>query len=139
MGTDEKAASCICIFFFFFFFLDAHFCGCGVFPVGLVHYSQDPQTSFLLKLSLKIDLTTLFTYLKIIVLQCFQFLVSVFSKISYIQAHPMYAFGLRFWFVRLRFPFSFSLFIYLFIEKRFHVGVCLSVGPMHCARDPLPL
>ena len=64
--------------------------------------------------SLKMDLTVLFTYLKIILLQCFQFLVSVFSKISYIQAHPMYAFGLRFWFVRLCFPFSFSfLFIYL--------------------------
>ena len=97
-----------------FFFLDAHFCGCDVFPVGLVHCSQDPQTSFLLKISLKMDLTALFTYLKIILLQCFQFLVSVFSKISYIQAHPMYAFGLRFWFVRLHFPFSFSyLFIYL--------------------------
>ena len=98
----------------FFFFLDAHFCDCGVFPVGLVHCSQDPQTSFLLKISLKMDLTALFTYLKIILLQCFQFLVSVFSKINYIQAHPMYAFGLRFWFVHLRFPFPFS-FIYLFI------------------------
>ena len=71
-------------FLLLFFFLDAHFCGCDVFPVGLVHCSQDLQTSFLLKLSLKMDLTALFTYLKIILLQCFQFLVSVFSKISYI-------------------------------------------------------
>ena len=41
--------------------------------VSPVHYSQDPQTFFLTKHSLKMDLTALFTHLKIILLQCFQF------------------------------------------------------------------
>ena len=54
-----------------------------VTPVGPVHCSRDPQTSFSVTFLLKIGLTALFTHLKIILLQCFQF--SVFSKISSIQ------------------------------------------------------
>ena len=50
------------------------------------------------------------------------------------------AFGLCFWtaFLHLRFLF---LFVFSFFnwERCFHVGCCLSVGPMHRARDPLPL
>ena len=34
--------------------------------------------------------TTLFTHLKIILLQCFQFQFSVSAKISSIQTHPLY-------------------------------------------------
>ena len=41
--------------------------------VGPVHCLWDPQTFFLVKLSLKMGLTALFTRLKIILLQCFQF------------------------------------------------------------------
>ena len=43
-----------------------------------MHCSRDPQIFFFNKLLLKISLTVLFTYLKIILLQCFQF--SVFSS-----------------------------------------------------------
>ena len=43
----------------------------------------DPQTSFLAKFSLKIGLTALFTHLKIILLQYFQF-----STINDIQTDP---------------------------------------------------
>ena len=41
--------------------------------VGPMHETHKPL--FSIKLSLKIDLTTLFTHLKIILVQCFQFLV----------------------------------------------------------------
>jgi len=43
---------------------------------------------FLTTFSLKIGLTIQFTYLKIILLQCFQF--SIFNKLSYIQTEPKY-------------------------------------------------
>ena len=56
----------LCFFFFFFFWEKRVF-------VGPVHYSWDSQTSFSAKLSLKMDLTALFTHLKIILLQYFQF------------------------------------------------------------------
>ena len=45
------------------------------FCVGPVHCSRDPQVRILTIFSLKLGLTILFTYLKIILLQCFQFLV----------------------------------------------------------------
>ena len=41
---------------------------------------------FSTKFSLKMDFTALFTYLKMILLRCFQFLI--FSKINDIQTHP---------------------------------------------------
>ena len=53
------------------------------FPVGPVHYSQDLQILYLVKKKLKMDLTVLFIYLKIILLQYFQF-----SIISGIQTDP---------------------------------------------------
>ena len=53
--------------------------------MGPVHYSRDPQVLFLAKFSLKLDPMTLFTQLKIILLQCFQFLA-----ISGIQTDPKY-------------------------------------------------
>ena len=48
-------------------------CLCLAFLVGPVYYLQDPQVLFSTKFSLKLDLMTLFTHLKIILLQCFQF------------------------------------------------------------------
>ena len=51
--------------------------------MGLMYCLRDPQTFFLTKILLKMSHMTLFTHLKIILLQCFQFLV--FSKISGIQ------------------------------------------------------
>ena len=54
--------------------------------VGQVHCSRDPQILFSAKKTLKLGLTALFTYLKIILLQYFQ--ISIFSKIRGIQTHP---------------------------------------------------
>ena len=56
----------------------ALFSGSHALFIGLINI-------FLIKLLLKIDLT-IFTHLKIILLQCFQF--SIFSKISSIQTYP---------------------------------------------------
>ena len=55
-----------------------------IFSVGLVHYSWDSQVQILANFSLKLGLTVLFTYLKIILLQCFQF-----SVINGIQTDPI--------------------------------------------------
>ena len=81
------------LFFSFFF---KRVCGCYEFPVGPVHCSQDPQCTgstkqctgptmhgihkplYSTNFSLKMSLIALFTYLKIILLQCF----SVFSGIQ---------------------------------------------------------
>ena len=55
------------------------------FFVGPVHYLQNLQIRNSLKFSLKLSPTALFTHLKIILLQYFQFLT-----ISDIQADPKY-------------------------------------------------
>ena len=65
-----------CTFFFSFFFF--------FFP-ACVSALGDKCTIHVLK-NLKMDLTVLFTHLKIILLQCFKF--SVLAKISCIQMDP---------------------------------------------------
>ena len=57
-----------------------------------VHCSWTHKFHFLSIFSLKMSPTVLFTYLKIILLQCFQFSVFSFSKISSIQTHPKSSF-----------------------------------------------
>ena len=47
----------------------------SVFFVGLVHCSRDPQVQISAKIKLKLGPTILFKHLKIILLQCIQFLV----------------------------------------------------------------
>ena len=56
---------------------------------GFVHYLLTYKLYFLTTFSLKIGLTVLFTYLKIILLQCFQFQLSVSAKISSIQTDSL--------------------------------------------------
>ena len=53
-----------------------------------VHALLGPTTTLFRKKILKMGLTALFTHLKIILLQCFQFSVS--AKISYIQTDPKF-------------------------------------------------
>ena len=60
---------------------EAHFPVEVFFLVGLMHCSRDPQVPCSATFSLKLGLTTLFTHLKIILLQCFQF--SIFSNKQY--------------------------------------------------------
>ena len=53
-----------------------------------VHCLRTHKFHFLSIFSLKMGPTVLFTYLKIILLQCFQFLVFNFRKINSIQINP---------------------------------------------------
>ena len=55
------------------------------FPVGPVHNARDPQVLYSVKKTLKLGHTVLLTYLKIILLQYFQFLI-----ISGIQTDPKF-------------------------------------------------
>ena len=52
-----------------------------IFSMGLVHYLRDSQVWISANFSLTLSPTALFTYLKIILLQCFQF--SVFNNKRY--------------------------------------------------------
>ena len=55
---------------------------------AFVHCSRSHKFYFSAIFSLKMDSTVLFTHLKIILLQYFQFLIFSFSKISSIQTDP---------------------------------------------------
>ena len=75
-------ASCVWPFFFFFFFL-FFVCMCVCVEKHVLWLSSGSRALFmgptnlffLTKFLLKMGLTSLFTYLKIILLQCFQFSV----------------------------------------------------------------
>ena len=89
-------------FFSFFFFLACVLEVCGycswivaanvgysIINSASVHCLQTHKYHFLTIFSLKMDPTTLFKHLKIILLKSFQFSVFNFSKISSIQTDPM--------------------------------------------------
>ena len=86
-GLDLRFLCCV---FTFFFFLNNRFCWLFNVNNALVYCSRTYKFHFLATFSLKICLTVLFTHLKIILLQCFQFSVFNFSKISSIQTDPNY-------------------------------------------------
>ena len=62
---------------------NALLCTPTFFSMGLIYCSQDPQVQNLANITLKLGLTTLFTHLKIILLQYFQF-----STTNSIQTDP---------------------------------------------------
>ena len=73
LDTNEMHL-CLRFFLFFCFCFEKHISvAVVVFPADPMYCSRDPQTSFSTKLSLKIGLMALFTHLKIILLQYFQF------------------------------------------------------------------
>ena len=91
LDLDYFASDCVYVCFFF------SFCAV-VFDFSTYHCSQqnkhtsgfrarftDLQTSLFNNFSLKMGSTALFTHLKIILLQYFQFSVFSFNKISFIQ------------------------------------------------------
>ena len=83
-STCLDTTTSVCVLAFFFFWEERFTWLCTVQWVSsLVHCLRDLQTSFSVKISLKMGLTALFTHLKNILLQCFKFLV--FSRISDIQ------------------------------------------------------
>ena len=75
---------------FHFFFFPAAKLDFSTVNSASVHYSRTHKYYFLTTFSLKMGPTALFTHLKIILLQCFQFSVFSFSKISYIQTDPRF-------------------------------------------------
>ena len=82
-----SAASAFPQFFFFSSFQPQWLTRSSV-NSALVHCSRSHKLHFLSTFSLKMGPTALFTYLKIILLQYFQFSVFSFSKISFIQTDP---------------------------------------------------
>ena len=72
-------------FLFFFFFSQPQLLTKFSVNSALVHCSQTHKLQFLATFLLKMILTVLFTYLKIILLQYFQFSVFNFNKINSIQ------------------------------------------------------
>jgi len=65
----------LCAFSNFFFFFRAGFVDFSTVNSVLVHYSRTHKHYFFVTFSLKMGSTVLFTRLKIILLQCFQFSV----------------------------------------------------------------
>ena len=86
-GLDPRFLHCVLRFHFFFsfFFFNSRFCWLFSVNIAPMHCSQTHKFHFSTTFSLKMGSTTLFTHFKIILLQCFQFLVFNFSKISSIQ------------------------------------------------------
>ena len=84
-GLDPCFLHCVLRFHFFFFFFNSQFCWLFSVNSVSVYCSQTHKFHFSVTFSLKMGPTALFTHLKIILLQCFQFLVFNFSKISSIQ------------------------------------------------------
>ena len=79
--------SCRCVFWIFFFFKPYYLIKSTLKSTS-VHCLRTHKFRFSVTFSLKIGPTILFTHLKIILLQCFQFQFSVLTKISSIQTEP---------------------------------------------------
>ena len=89
-----RFAFSVFFFFFFFFFFFTRFALGDNYHCSRIIATlfMGPTTTLFRKKILKMGPTALFTHLKIILLQCFQFSVS--TKISCIQMDPQYLFGL---------------------------------------------
>ena len=83
---------CVFLSLFFFFLVQPAIVDKLIVNSAPVHCSQVPQITLSATFLLKIGLTVLFTHLKIISLQCFQFQFSVKKKIISIQTHPILRF-----------------------------------------------
>ena len=81
--------SCVFLFFFFFFFVQPQQLTLSTVNSTSVHCSRSHKLHFSATFLFKMGPTALFTHLKIISLQCFQFQFSVSAKISSIQTHPI--------------------------------------------------
>ena len=75
--------------FFFFFLVQPQQLTLSTVNSAFVHCSRSHKLHFSATFLFKMGPTALFTHLKIISLQCFQFQFSVSAKISSIQTHPL--------------------------------------------------
>ena len=82
-----------CLLFFFFFLIQPQYLTKSFVNRVFVYYSWTHKFHFSVTFSLKMGPTILFTYLKIILLQCFQFQFSVSVTISLIQTNPLCLLG----------------------------------------------
>ena len=78
LGLDSAFTFYVCVFSFFFFFSRASFVDFSTVNSAFMHCSRTHKHHFSVTFSLKMSLTILFTHLKIILLQCFQF--SILAK-----------------------------------------------------------
>ena len=100
VASASAFSFCFCFFFFFTHFGECGYCQWTVavnvdfstMNNASVHCSRTYKFHFSAIFSLKMGLTVLFTHLKIILLQCFQFSVFSFSKISSIQTDPCHVY-----------------------------------------------
>ena len=81
--------SSFALFFFFFFLIQPQHLTKFSMNSAFVHCSWTHKFHFSATFSLKMGSATLFTHLKIILLQCFQFQFSVSATISSIQMDPI--------------------------------------------------
>ena len=80
--------SCVFLFFFFFFLVQPQQLTLSTVNSAFVHCSRSHKLHFSATFLFKMGPTVLFTHLKIISLQCFQFQFSVSAKIiSHIHTH----------------------------------------------------
>ena len=84
----KRAASAFSLLFFSFFFLQPQLLTSLLWTVHKCTVHGSHKLHFLSAFSLKMGPTIPFIHLKIILLQCFQFSVFSFSKISSIQTDP---------------------------------------------------
>ena len=96
------------------------FCALVFFWLGPVHCSRDPQVRKNANLTLKLGPTALFTHVKIISLQYFQF--SVFSNKRYLSRPLVHRFSTPRWFLDLQYAFpNFSDFSRKITNKQFEL------------------
>ena len=83
---------CSAFFSFFFFWFNRNSWLCQLWTVHLCTIHRSHKLYFSATFLLKMGLTALFTHLKIISLQCFQFQFLVSAKISSIQTYSLCTF-----------------------------------------------
>ena len=88
LDSEFTSTFVLFLFLFSFFFFKPQLLTKSSMNSTFVHCSQTHKLHFSTTFSLKIDPTILFTHLKIILLQYFQFQFSVSVKISSIQTDP---------------------------------------------------
>ena len=88
----ESTESCNAFFFcvLTYFFIQSQHLTKSSMNSAFLHCLWTHKFHFSVICSLKMDPTTLFTHLKIILLQCFQFQFSVSATINSIQTDPIY-------------------------------------------------
>ena len=89
-----------CVFLFFFFFSARNSWLCQLWTVHSYTVHKSHKFHFSVTFSLKMGPTILFTHLKIILLQYFQFQFSISVTINSIQTDPVYQCTKTLWFVK---------------------------------------